>query len=60
MKSAIRWAARIAAIFVAVFTGLTVLDFIGTTFGVFWCWVVILTAAAALTKYAEHFDRRHK
>lgn len=60
MKTAIRYAVRAAALFAALFAALSLLDYIGTTFGVFWCWVLIISAAAALTAYAEHFDRRNK
>lgn len=60
MKTAIRYAVRAAALFVALFAALSLLDYIGTTFGVFWFWVVILSAGAALTAYAEHYERTRK
>lgn len=60
MKTAIRYAVRAAALFAALFAALSLLDYIGTTFGVFWIWVLIISAAAALTAYAEHHERTHK
>jgi len=60
MKTVIRGAALFAVIFVAVFAALSLLDYIGTTFGAFWVWVLIIGAAAALTAYAEHHERTRK
>lgn len=60
MKTAIRYAIRAAALFVAVFAALSLLDYIGNRFGAFWGVVTIIGALGALTAYAEHFDRRHK
>jgi len=60
MKTAIRYAVRAAALFAALFAALSLLDYIGTTFGVFWVWVVILGAVGALTAYAEHHERTRK
>jgi hypothetical protein len=60
MKTVIRYAVRAAALFVALYAVLSLLDYIGTTFGVFWIWVLIIGAAAALTAYAEHHERKHK
>jgi hypothetical protein len=56
----IRSAALFAVIFVAVFATLSLLDYIGTTFGAFWVWVLIIGAAGAFTAYAEHHERRDK
>lgn len=60
MKTVIRYAVRAAALFAALFIVLSLLDYIGTTFGVFWIWVVVIGGAAALTAYAEHHERNHK
>lgn len=60
MKTVIRYAVRAAALFAALFIALSLLDYIGTTFGAFWCWVLIIGAAAALTAYAEHHERTRK
>jgi hypothetical protein len=60
MKTVIRYAVRAAALFAALFIVLSLLDYIGTTFGVFWIWVVVIAGAAALTAYAEHHERNHK
>jgi hypothetical protein len=60
MKTAIRYAVRAVALLIALFVVLSLLDYIGTTFGVFWIWVVILSAVGALTAYAEHHERNHK
>lgn len=60
MKTVIRYAVRAAALFAAVFIVLSLIDYIGITFGVFWCWVLVIGAAAALTAYAEHHERNHK
>jgi hypothetical protein len=60
MKTVIRFAVRAAALFAALFIVLSLLDYIGTTFGAFWCWVLIIGAGAALTAYAEHHERKHK
>jgi len=60
MKTVIRGAALFAVIFVAVFAALSLLDYIGTTFGAFWVWVVVIGAAATLTAYAEHHERTRK
>lgn len=60
MKTLIRYAVRAAVLLVTVYVALSLLDYIGNTFGAFWIWVVILSAAGAFTAYAEHYDRRHK
>jgi hypothetical protein len=60
MKTAIRYAVRAVALFVALYATLSLLDYIGTTFGAFWIWVAILSAVGALTAYAEHHERNHK
>jgi hypothetical protein len=60
MKTAIRYAVRAVALFVALYAALSLLDYIGTTFGAFWIWVVILSGVGALTAYAEHHERNHK
>lgn len=60
MKTAIRYAVRAAALFVAVFAALSLLDYIGNRFGAFWGVVTIIGALGALTVYAENYDRRHK
>jgi hypothetical protein len=58
MKTVIRYAVRAAALFAAVFIVLSLLDYIGNRFGIFWGWVTIIGAAAALTAYAEHHERK--
>jgi hypothetical protein len=60
MKTMIRYAVRAAALFVALYAALSLLDYIGTTFGLFWAYVTIIGAAGALTAYAEHHERNHK
>jgi hypothetical protein len=60
MKTMIRYAVRAVALFAALFIVLSLLDYIGTTFGAFWIWVVILSAVGALTAYAEHHERNRK
>ena len=60
MNTLIRYAVRAGTLFVALYIALSMLDYIGTTFGVFWVWVVILSAVGALTAYAEHHERNHK
>lgn len=60
MKTMIRYAVRAVALFVALYATLSLLDYIGTTFGAFWCWVFVLSGGAALTAYAEHHERNHK
>lgn len=60
MKTMIRYAVRAAALFAAVFIVLSLLDYIGNRFGIFWGYVTIIGAAGALTAYAEHHERNHK
>ena len=60
MKTVIRYAVRAGALFVALYVALSLLDYIGTTFGLFWAYVTIIGAAAALTAYAEHHERNRK
>lgn len=60
MKTMIRYAVRAAVLFAVLFAVLSLLDYIGTTFGTFWCWVLIISAGAGLTAYAEHHERKHK
>jgi len=60
MKTITRYAVRAVALLVALYAALSLLDYIGTTFGVFWIWVVILSAVGALTAYAEHHERNRK
>jgi hypothetical protein len=60
MNTLIRYAVRAGTLFIALYIALSMLDYIGTTFGVFWVWVVILSAVGALTAYAEHHERNRK
>ncbi len=60
MKTMTRFAVRAAVLFAVLFAVLSLLDYIGTTFGAFWCWVLIIGAGAGLTAYAEHHERKHK
>ena len=60
MKTAIRYAVRAAALFIALYAALSLLDYIGNRFGVFWGWVTIIGWLAAFTAYAEHHERTHK
>ena len=60
MKTMIRYAVRAAALFAAVFIVLSLLDYIGNRFGIFWGWVTIIGGLAAFTAYAEHHERNHK
>ena len=60
MNTLIRYAVRAGTLFIALYIALSMLDYIGTTFGVFWVWVVILSAVGALTAYAEHHERTRK
>lgn len=58
MKTMIRYAVRAAVLFIAIYIVLSLLDYIGTTFGAFWCWFLIISAGAGLTAYAEHHERK--
>jgi hypothetical protein len=60
MKTVIRYAVRAAALFAALFIVLSLLDYIGNRFGVFWGWVTIIGWLAAFTAYAEHHERTRK
>lgn len=60
MKTMIRYAVRAAALIVAVFIVLSLLDYIGNRFGIFWGWVTIIGGLAAFTAYAEHHERNLK
>ena len=60
MKTVIRYAVRAGALFVALYVALSLLGYIGTTFGLFWAYVTIIGAAGALTAYAEHHERNRK
>jgi hypothetical protein len=60
MKTMIRYAVRAAVLFAVVFAVLSLLDYIGNRFGIFWGWVTIIGGLAAFTAYAEHHERKHK
>ena len=60
MKTVIRYAVRAGALFIALYVALSLLDYIGNRFGIFWAYVTIIGAAGALTAYAEHHERNHK
>lgn len=57
MRSLVRFTALCAAMFVTVYTALTILELIADQFGVFWVWVIIIGTAFVALRIAQMIER---